>query len=143
MPAGETVDAGSPAGWGHLLLTYGELRHPMLLHGSDFTRLMRIPKPAKERIVEAMFSDPAYPHREESVVQDVSPAVGCAGLRSSSWQIDFKPSQDQHFATAPYGQHHWPSDGDGSLPNLRLIRPGSRWRPYRQLHHLGYAEHIF
>jgi hypothetical protein len=44
-----------------MLLTYGELPHPMPLHGSDLKRLMGIPPPAKERIVEAVFNDLASP----------------------------------------------------------------------------------
>ncbi len=53
---------------GHLLLTYGELPHPMPLHGADFKRLMGIQKPVKERIVEAVFNDPSFTHIEKKVL---------------------------------------------------------------------------
>ena len=40
---------------------------------------------------------------------------------SSSRQIDFRPAQAEHFATAPAGQHHQPCSG-GWLPDIFLIR---------------------
>ena len=52
----------------------------------------------------------------------------CAGLGigqpcSSSRQIDFRPSQAQHFTASPSRQDHQPCGRDGWLPDLLLSRP--------------------
>jgi hypothetical protein len=63
------TDRRQVAFWlGNILLTYGELPHPMPLHGADFRRLLNIQKPVKERIVEAVFNDPDFTHIEKKVL---------------------------------------------------------------------------
>jgi uncharacterized Zn-binding protein involved in type VI secretion len=63
------TDRQQVACWlGHIVLTYGELPHPMPLHGVDFRRLLHIQKPIKERIVEAVFNDAGFTHIEKKVL---------------------------------------------------------------------------